>query len=606
MKRNILSIILISALMLTMTPAYASSENSLSSEVIIPDISGWDVNVMTNESKLWINEANFPDTVFRQYILDNFDKDGNGYLGYPEILEYDEIRITNNTELKNLDGIWYFEGLRALDITGSSVSQVPVQALEYLQYLILTDSPVKSLDTSSLQDLRYLWVSNTGLTSLDLSQNTQLSNLACDGLGLTSIDVSGLKELTQLSCSDNELTELDVSKNAALKLLYCSKNQLTSLDLTSNTVMETINWDNNPLLAVICPKNFVGSGASTGSYAGTLELMIDEPSGTIDLSQYAPGIQMDRISDLENASIQNGTTISPYAGHKVSYKYYIDNNLALKCSFLAKSPSGKYYITASSVKVSGTSAKASIGDISPLVDALRTVANIKSVKATKIILDLKSSEGTCKNTTANILGAFFTALVNSDAEIIQAVTDHGVYELSKQQFKAIGKLSKDDYIKITFSTSEKTDNQVILLANGTSDFYLNGQTISSEHPDEMSAEQKEPSSDQTVKNQKLIAGIQKTKLTLKNTVGKRYIKLNWSKSPGYKVDYYEVFRSVKKNSGYGTKPFYKTSSGNKCSYKNTKSLKKGTRYYFKVRGVRVIDGKKYYTQWSNKSWNTAK
>ena len=72
------------------------------------------------------------------------------------------------------------------------------------------------------------------------------------------------------------------------------------------------------------------------------------------------------------------------------------------------------------------------------------------------------------------------------------------------------------------------------------------------------------------------------------------------------MGYYEVFRSTKKNSGYGTKPFYTTSTGNKTYYKNTKSLKAGTRYYFKVRGVRVIDGKKYYTQWSNKTYKTAK
>ncbi len=84
------------------------------------------------------------------------------------------------------------------------------------------------------------------------------------------------------------------------------------------------------------------------------------------------------------------------------------------------------------------------------------------------------------------------------------------------------------------------------------------------------------------------------------------IRIDWSKSPGYKVDYYEVWRSTARNSGYGSKPYYTTSSGSKTYYVNTKGLEPGNTYYFKVRGVRVINGEIVYTQWSNKSWRTIK
>ena len=83
--------------------------------------------------------------------------------------------------------------------------------------------------------------------------------------------------------------------------------------------------------------------------------------------------------------------------------------------------------------------------------------------------------------------------------------------------------------------------------------------------------------------------------------GKKGIKLIWEKSPGYKVDYFEIFRSKKPNSGYGKTPYAKTSDGKKHTYLNSKGLASGHPYYYKVRGVREIDGVKYYTEWSNKA-----
>lgn len=114
-----------------------------------------------------------------------------------------------------------------------------------------------------------------------------------------------------------------------------------------------------------------------------------------------------------------------------------------------------------------------------------------------------------------------------------------------------------------------------------------------------------PSAD---KKAKLVKGVQNTTIVVKTKLTKDgKILLTWKKSKGYKVDKFEIYRSVKRNSGYGKKPFFTTKGGSRSQYYlNTKKLKAGRTYYYKVRGVRIIDGKKYYTHWSNKVWRSVK
>lgn len=113
------------------------------------------------------------------------------------------------------------------------------------------------------------------------------------------------------------------------------------------------------------------------------------------------------------------------------------------------------------------------------------------------------------------------------------------------------------------------------------------------------------STDESIK--KIKEGVENTSITLESKLTKnKKILLSWTKSRGYKVDRFEIYRSVKKNSGYGKKAFFATGNGEVSTYLNTKNLRTGKTYYYKLRGVRTMDDKKYYTQWSNRAWRTVK
>ena len=64
---------------------------------------------------------------------------------------------------------------------------------------------------------------------------------------------------------------------------------------------------------------------------------------------------------------------------------------------------------------------------------------------------------------------------------------------------------------------------------------------------------------------------------------------------------YQIYRSTQKKSG-----FVKMFTTSKLTYTNTKNLKAGKTYYYKVRAYITIDGVKYYSDWSNKAFRTAK
>ncbi len=100
-------------------------------------------------------------------------------------------------------------------------------------------------------------------------------------------------------------------------------------------------------------------------------------------------------------------------------------------------------------------------------------------------------------------------------------------------------------------------------------------------------------------NQNTADGVKATKITkLTAKASKDSVKLTWKKSGSYAVDTYRVYRATTKNGKY---KLVKEVKGTTTSLNlSTKKLKSGKTYYYKVRGVKTVDGKKVYTNYSSK------
>lgn len=144
--------------------------------------------------------------------------------------------------------------------------------------------------------------------------------------------------------------------------------------------------------------------------------------------------------------------------------------------------------------------------------------------------------------------------------------------------------------------------------------YLNGEAVEAKSPytfniyeDTVVKAEFEKTQEQLIKEtnayNSTIQLIAKTELA-KTSKGRKAIRVYWFEKNGKTLNFdgYEVYRSVKKNKGYGKKPIFTTEN---MKYLNT-AVEKGTRYYYKVRGYKEIGESKLYSNWSTKAWRRAK
>ena len=129
--RRLLALVLVFALSLTMAPGVFAA------------------------TKVAINSTNFPDEVFRSYVSDNFDTDGDGYLSDSEIAAAERIKITNRG-VSSLKGIGYLTSLKSLYCNNNDLSELDVSKNTNLVELSCINNNLSSLDVSNNTKLEWL------------------------------------------------------------------------------------------------------------------------------------------------------------------------------------------------------------------------------------------------------------------------------------------------------------------------------------------------------------------------------------------------------------------------------------------------------------------
>ncbi len=247
-----------------------------------------------------INDTNFPDPVFQQYVKDNIDtadttsgqKDGR--LSKAERDAVTTISI-DNQNCTDLTGIAYFANLTTLSCKQNRLNELDLKYNVNLTELDCSYNHLTTLDVSNNAKLRILECSNDDMEKLNLGDITNLRWLLCPENNLTELDVSKNRYLERLHCRYNNLRRLVIGNTHSLTMLYLLGNHLTSLDLYHKGEIDNFDYD---------PQSY------------TIDVNED---GTFDLSSLPEGFDASKTTDWDGGT-RVGNTLNVNS-HEVQYTY---------------------------------------------------------------------------------------------------------------------------------------------------------------------------------------------------------------------------------------------------------------------------------------------
>ncbi len=219
------------------------------------------------ETSLPINEDNFPDDTFRDYIKTHIAS-GSNVLTVKKRSEVETIEVEGKN-ISRLEGIEAFPNLKVLKCGNNSIqnldlrqnpklktlkcnknqlTQLDLSKNPAIDYLYCSDNQLEQLDVSHLE-LKYLYCSHNDLEQLNVKKSKWLEELDCSSNRLTAldVDVTHKPNLVRVECQNNKLTSLILGENKGLEKLNCAHNQLTQLNLNNMNSLKELNCANNQL-----------------------------------------------------------------------------------------------------------------------------------------------------------------------------------------------------------------------------------------------------------------------------------------------------------------------------------------------------------------------
>lgn len=190
-----------------------------------------------------------PDPVFKAWVVEHFDLDGDGRIKQQEARTVTAIDCPDGGGARSLLGIECFPNLKRLIWTEDLLLEVDLSRNDRLEEVDLSRNRLVRLDLSGCPRLQYLQCYDNLLSELDLSGCPSLRLLFCWQNSFTSLDVKPLPALEDLRCAQNDFSQagLDLSANPMLRILYCNEDRLGSLDVSSNPLLEELGCYVNPL-----------------------------------------------------------------------------------------------------------------------------------------------------------------------------------------------------------------------------------------------------------------------------------------------------------------------------------------------------------------------